>query len=241
MTIQEGDIVRLNYTGRVEGEIFDTTVAADAEEAGIKSEKNYAPIVVRVGSNHVIPGLDEALVGKEIGQQYEVEVPAEKGFGPHDMKLVESVNTNQFREKPKFGMRIQSGDREGVVINVVGKRAVVDFNHPLAGKELSYTFTIEGMVETVEEKAKGFIKLFSGRDMDLTFADDGTLTLQLPAGINYDRRWVMARGIVVHQIFEFIPEVQDIVFVETFKRPEKPAEVEEPAAAEAEAEAAKEE
>ncbi|WP_298668100.1 peptidylprolyl isomerase [uncultured Methanofollis sp.] len=232
MAIQEGDIVRLNYTGRVEGEIFDTTVAADAEEAGIKSKKDYAPIVVRVGSNHVIPGLDEALVGKEIGQQYEVEVPAEKGFGPHDMKLVESVNTNQFREKPKFGMRIQAGDREGVVVNVVGKRAVVDFNHPLAGKDLAYTFTIEGMVETVEEKAKGFIKLFSGRDMDLTFAE-GTLTLTLPAGINYDRRWVMARGIVVHQIFEFIPEVQDIVFVESFKRPEKTAE--EPAAAEPEA------
>jgi FKBP-type peptidyl-prolyl cis-trans isomerase SlyD len=234
MAIQEGDIVRLNYTARVEGEIFDTTVAADAEEAGIKSQKDYAPIVVRVGSNHVIPGLDEALVGKEIGQQYEVEVPAEKGFGPHDMKLVESVNTNQFREKPKFGMRIQSGDREGVVVNVVGKRAVVDFNHPLAGKNLAYTFTIEGMVETVEEKAKGFIKLFAGRDMDLTFAE-GTLTLTLPAGINYDRRWVMARGIVVHQIFEFIPEVQDIVFVETFKRPAVPAEVEEPAEAEAEA------
>lgn len=232
MAIQEGDIVRLNYTARVEGEIFDTTVAADAEEAGIKSQKDYAPIVVRVGSNHVIPGLDEALVGKEIGQQYEVEVPAEKGFGPHDMKLVESVNTNQFREKPKFGMRIQSGDREGVVVNVVGKRAVVDFNHPLAGKDLAYTFTVEGMVETVEEKAKGFIKLFAGREMDLTFAE-GTLTLNLPAGINYDRRWVMARGIVVHQIFEFIPEVQDIVFVETFKRPAVPAE--EPAEAEPEA------
>ncbi|WP_067051858.1 peptidylprolyl isomerase [Methanofollis ethanolicus] len=232
MAIQEGDIVRLNYTARVEGEIFDTTVAADAEEAGIKSQKDYAPIVVRVGSNHVIPGLDEALVGKEIGQQYEVEVEAEKGFGPHDMKLVESVNANQFREKPKFGMRIQSGDREGVVVNVVGKRAVVDFNHPLAGKALSYTFTVEGMVETVEEKAKGFVKLFAGREMDVTFAE-GTLTLNLPAGINYDRRWVMARGIVVHQIFEFIPEVQDIVFVESFKRPEMPAE--EPAVAEAEA------
>lgn len=224
MAINEGDIIRLNYTGRVEGEIFDTTIGADAEEAGIKNpQKDYEAIVVRVGSNHVIPGLDEALVGKEIGQQYEVEVPAEKGFGPHDMKLVESVNTNQFREKPKFGMRIQSGDREGVVVNVLGKKAVVDFNHPLAGKTLTYTFTIEGMVEAVEEKAQGFIKLFSGRKMDLSFAE-GTLTLNLPAGINYDKRWVLARGIVVHQIFEYIPEVKDIVFVETFKRPEMPAE-----------------
>jgi FKBP-type peptidyl-prolyl cis-trans isomerase SlyD len=224
MAINEGDIIRLNYTGRVEGEIFDTTIEADAEAAGIKNpQKDYEAIVVRVGSNHVIPGLDEALVGKEIGQQYEVEVSQEKGFGPHDMKLVESVNTNQFREKPKFGMRIQSGDREGVVVNVIGKKAVVDFNHPFAGKTLDYTFTIEGMVETVEEKAQGFIKLFSGRKMDLSFAE-GTLTLNLPAGINYDKRWVMARGIVVHQIFEYIPEVKDIVFVETFKRPEMPAE-----------------
>jgi len=226
MAINEGDIIRLNYTGRVEGQIFDTTIEADAGEAGIKSQqKDYEAIVVRVGSNHVIPGLDEALVGKEIGEQYEVEVPAEKGFGPHDMKLVESVNTNQFREKPKPGMRIQSGEREGVVFNVIGKKAVVDFNHPFAGKTLTYTFTIEGMVETVEEKAQGFIKLFSGRKMDVSFAED-TLTLNLPAGINYDKRWVMARGIVVHQIFEYIPEVKNIVFIETFKRPEMPAEAE---------------
>ncbi|MDK2974697.1 MAG: FKBP-type peptidyl-prolyl cis-trans isomerase SlyD [Methanofollis sp.] len=225
MVINEGDIIRLNYTGQVEGQIFDTTIEADAEETGIKSQqKDYGAIVVRVGSNHVIPGLDEALVGKEIGEQYEVEVPAEKGFGPHDMKLVESVNTNQFREKPKVGMRIQSGERDGVVINVIGKKAVVDFNHPFAGKTLNYTFTVEGMVEGIEEKAQGFIKLFSGHIMDVSFAEEGTLTLNLPAGITYDRRWVMARGIVVHQIFEYIPEVQEIVFIETFKRPEMPAE-----------------
>ncbi|TAJ43824.1 FKBP-type peptidyl-prolyl cis-trans isomerase [Methanofollis fontis] len=231
MAIQEGDIIRLNYTARVDGDIFDTTIEADAEEAGIKSQqKTYEPIVVRVGSGHVIPGLDEALIGKEIGENYSVDVPPEKGFGPHNKDLVESVNATQFREKPKVGMRVQTGEREGVVVNVVGKRAVVDFNHPFAGQDLAYTFTVEGIVEDVIEKAQGFVKLFSGRDMEMVFID-GNLTINLPAGINYDRRWTMARGIVVHQVFEFIPEVQDIVFVETFHRPVIPEEeaAEEPA------------
>ncbi|QYZ77988.1 peptidylprolyl isomerase [Methanofollis formosanus] len=236
MAIQEGDVIRLNYIGRIEGEVFDTTIEAEAEEAGIKSQqKDYAPIVVRVGSNHVIPGLDEALVGKEVGEENEVEVPAEKGFGPHDPKLVESVSTNNFREKPKAGMRVQTGEREGVVVNVVGKRAVIDFNHPLAGQTLSYTYTIEGIVEDVVEKAQGFIKLFSGRDMDLAF-DEGVLTVTLPAGINYDKRWTMARGVVVYQIFEYIEEVKEVVFVESFKRPELPKEEPVEAAAEEPAE-----
>lgn len=241
MAIQEGDVIRLNYIGRIEGEVFDTTIEAEAEKAGIKNpKKDYAPIVIRVGSGHVIPGLDEALVGKEIGEENEVEVPAEKGFGPHDPKLIESVSTNNFREKPKPGMRVQTGEREGVVVNVVGKRAVIDFNHPLAGQTLSYTYTIEGVVEDVVEKAQGFIKLFSGRDMDVAFKD-GVLTVNLPAGINYDKRWTMSRGVVVYQTFEYIEEVKEVVFVETFKRPELPKEETAEAAAEEPVEAAAEE
>jgi FKBP-type peptidyl-prolyl cis-trans isomerase SlyD len=239
MAIKEGDFVQISYTGRVDGDIFDTTEEEKAKEEGIYDEsKSYDPITIRVGSMHVIPGLDEALVGKEIGEDYEMEIPAEKAYGPHDESLVRSAPVKDFREKPTLGTRVSSEGREGVVVNIVGKRAVVDFNHPLAGKDLQYSFRIEGVVEGSEEKAKALIKLFSGRDMDLTL-EDGILTILLPPGINYDRRWMPGRGMIVHQIFEFIDDVNEIVMKETFKRPEKFEEIVE-AVEEPEAEAAEE-
>ncbi|KQC03093.1 MAG: peptidylprolyl isomerase [Methanoculleus sp. SDB] len=220
MAIQKGDFVKLTYTGTVNGDVFDTTDAEKAQEEGIfDQEKNYGPIVVRVGSMHVIPGLDEALEGKEIGVDVEVEVAPEKGYGPHETDLVRSTTTKEFKEKPHVGMRVSSEGREGVVVNVVGKRVLIDFNHPFAGKTLNYTFRIEGTIDDAGEKARGLIWLFSGRDMETDLAD-GVLTIMLPPGITYDRRWLMGRGMIVQQIFEYIDGINEIVLKETFTRPQ---------------------
>jgi FKBP-type peptidyl-prolyl cis-trans isomerase SlyD len=225
MAIKEGDFIRLTYTGTVDGDVFDTTDGEKAKEEGIFSaEKTYEPIVIRIGSMHVIPGLDEALVGKEIGEEGEVEIPPEKAYGPIDQSLIRSAPVKGFSEKPTVGTRVQSDGREGVVVNVIGKRALVDFNHPFAGKTLNYTFKIDGVVEDPKEKAQALIKLFSGRDMEVELAD-GVLTITLPPGIDYDRRWLMGRGMVVHQIFQYLDEVNEVVQVAVFKRP---AKIEEP-------------
>jgi FKBP-type peptidyl-prolyl cis-trans isomerase SlyD len=234
MTVQEGDFVKISYTGLVDEEIFDTTVEEKAREAGIYNpEKPYEAIVVRVGSMHVIAGLDEALVGREIGDEGEIEISPEKAYGPRDEDLVRSAPVKEFQEKPTVGTRVSSEGREGVVVNVIGKRAVIDFNHPLAGKSLQYTFKIEEAVEETTDKVKALIKLFSGRDMDVELAD-GVLTVLLPPGISYDRRWMMGRGMTVHQIFEYIDEVNEVILKEVFTRPAKPEEAVEEAPAEPE-------
>jgi FKBP-type peptidyl-prolyl cis-trans isomerase SlyD len=224
MAIQEGDFIKLTYTGTIDGDIFDTTDEDKAKDEGIfDDQKSYDPITIRVGSMHVIPGLDEAVVGKEVGDEDDVEIAPEKGYGPRDDSLIKSTSVKEFKEKPTIGMRVQSEGREGVVVNVIGKRAVIDFNHPFAGKVLDYHFRIEGIVEDAEEKANALIKLFSGRDMDVNL-DDGILTIDLPPGINYDRKWIMGRGMIVHQIFEFLDEVKEVIQKETFKRPQKTEE-----------------
>jgi FKBP-type peptidyl-prolyl cis-trans isomerase SlyD len=224
LAIQKGDFVKLIYTGTVNGAVFDTTDAEKAQEEGIfDQEKTYGPIVVRVGSMHVIPGLDEALEGKEIGVDEEIEIAPEKGYGPHETDLVRSTTTKDFKEKPTVGMRVSSEGREGLVVNVVGKRVVIDFNHPFAGKTLNYTFRIEETIEDAGEKAKGLIWLFSGRDMETDLAD-GVLTIMLPPGITYDRRWLMGRGMIVQQIFEYIDGINEIVLKETFTRPQAATE-----------------
>ena len=222
MAIQEGDFVKLSYTGGVNGRIFDTTDEEEAKTAGIHNPQAlYGPIVIRAGSHHVILGLDEALTGKDEGFEGDLEIPPDKGFGLHDPKRVESFPKNKFKEKPVKGMSVKVEELgEGVVIDVIGGRVIVDFNHPLSGKSLNYHVRIDSKVDDLVEKVKGLIHLYAGRDMEISFSN-GNLTITLPPGINYDRRWVMWRSRVIHESFEFIPDIQEIILVETFKRPEK--------------------
>jgi len=73
MAIQNGDFIRLRYTGKVDGAVFDTTDEEVAREAGIHNpEALYGPVTIRVGSQHVIPGLDEALEGRDVGDEGEI-------------------------------------------------------------------------------------------------------------------------------------------------------------------------
>ncbi len=221
MPIEKGDFIKLNYTGEIEGNIFDTTDEETAKNAGIFNETAaYGPVIIHVGSGHVVEGLDEALVGKEPGEEFEIDVPPEKAFGAHNETLVESVPVTKFKENPEIGTRIQLEGREGMVVNKIGRRVLVDFNHPLAGKTAHYTVTILEKVDSIEEQVQGLIKLYSQRDMDVTYVD-GVLSITLPAGIQYDRRWLLWRGRVISDIFATIPSVQEITLLENFKRPEK--------------------
>ncbi|MCQ8893870.1 MAG: peptidylprolyl isomerase [Methanolinea sp.] len=227
MAIKMGDFIRLSYTGRVEGSVFDTTDEQVAKEAGIYNpEAVYGPVTIRVGSHHVILGLEEALVGKEVGEEGEVEVPPAKAFGAHEPGRVEAFNKNTFREKPKKGMILKIPEKgEGKVVDLIGNRVLIDFNHPLAGKTLSYRFSVEECVTDPVEQVKGLIRLYAGRDMDVSL-ETGVLTIHLPPGIMYDRRWLLWRSRIIHEAFENIPGIGKIILQETFTKPEREEEPE---------------
>ncbi len=168
--VQKGDVIRLNYTGKVKetGEIFDTTYEEMAKEAGIYSENAvYGPVPIAVGAGHVLKGLDEQLEGLEVGEKYEIIVPPEKGFGMRDPKLIKTFTLGQFRRQgiyPFPGMPVEieteSGRKlKGKVMTVSGGRVRVDFNHPYAGKHLVYEVEVVEKIEDPIEKVKALIEL----------------------------------------------------------------------------------
>jgi FKBP-type peptidyl-prolyl cis-trans isomerase SlyD len=219
-SIHEGDFIRLTYTGSYDDTIFDTTDEEKAKEADIfNPSAKYGPVVIRVGNKHVILGLDDDLPGKEPGYSGEIDIPPEKAFGAHDPDRVESFPKSTFKEKPVRGQHVKIEEKgEGVIIDAIGGRVLVDFNHPLSGKTLHYTYTIDEEVEDAEEQLKGLIQLYAGRDLEMTI-ENGIVTITLPPGITYDRRWVLWRSRIIHEAFEAIPAIEEIVLVETFKRP----------------------
>ncbi|MDD1701842.1 MAG: peptidylprolyl isomerase [Methanoregula sp.] len=222
MAIKEGDFVKLSYTGSADGLVFDTTEEEAAKTANIHSKSAiYGPVTICVGQKHVIAGLDEELVGKEVGREADIAVPPEKAFGERDPKKVQSYQKSKFKDKPTRGMRINVEEMgEGTVVDVIGSRVIVDFNSPLAGQTLNYHYKIEEIVKAPLEELKGLVRLYAGRDMEISL-EDSKATVTLPAGINYDRRWLLWHGRIIHEGFELIDGIYEISLVETFKRPEK--------------------
>ena len=138
MAIDNGDFVRVNFTGKIKetDDVFDTTYDEVAQEAGIYEEnKTYKPIPIVVGGNHLLPAIEEEIIGLEAGDKKTIEVDSEKGFCQRDPSLNQLVPMKEFKKQgmtPYPGMKIQSEGATGKILTVNGGRVKVDFNHEIA-------------------------------------------------------------------------------------------------------------
>lgn len=167
----------IDYTGREDGEVFDTTREEVAEEEGLEREDvDYQPVPVLIGRGYVIEGLEDALKQMDVGDEKEVEVPPGKGYGERDPDDVETYPEREFRKQDvqvRRGEEVLIGNRRGRVMSVNSGRVRVDFNHPLAGKELDYWIRVNEKVEDDEEKAEHIYSYRVGPG-DVEF-EDGTV------------------------------------------------------------------
>ena len=163
MAIKKKDFIELSFIGRVKSNnlIFDLTEEEAAKKAGVYNSKTkYGPKKICVGQRHIIPGLDKQLEGKEIGKSYSIEVNHNEAFGNKDQKLIKTMNSNMFlKEKinPFPGLQINADGYLGTVKSVSSGRVVVDFNHPLAGKDLVYNINILREIQEDSEKLRSLL------------------------------------------------------------------------------------
>jgi len=235
--IKNGDFVLLNYTCKVKesGEVVDTTIASTAKEAKLPEDKNYEPLFIVVGEGWVPKGLDESLVGMEPGQKFTIEVPPEKAYGPRDPAKIRLTPLKRLLEKglePVPGGHIDIDGKHALVRSVGAGRVQLDYNHPLAGKTLVYEGNIEKLIEDKDERARAIIhrripavptEKFNAR---LT---EKKLELEVPEEVYFVEGLPLAKRGISLDVMKFLPEVEEVRFLETFRR-EKPAE--EPKAAE---------
>jgi len=163
MALKKGDFIEINYIAKTDdNKIFDLTDEKVAKERGIYNKKaKYGPIIICLGYRDIIPGLDEELIGKDIGK-YDFKIPPEKGFGKKDTKLIRLVPTSLFTKeniKPFPGLVLNMDNMIARIISVTGGRTMVDFNHPLSGKELEYEVEINRRITDTKEKLDSLLSL----------------------------------------------------------------------------------
>lgn len=133
--IKNGSRVKIEYTLFVGGEIFD-------------SSKGGEPLEYVHGSGQIIPGLERTLEGLQPGDEQKVHVGPDDAYGPIQLQAIIQVPREQIKEGTvEAGMILSARNAEGqtmqgVVTEVNENSVTVDFNHPLAGKELYFEITI---------------------------------------------------------------------------------------------------
>ena len=158
--LKENDFVEMDYVARIKDDkIFDLTIEDIAKKNNIYDKNyKYKPAIICIGKRDIVKGLDDQLVGKDLGK-YTIEVNAEEGFGKKDPKLIKLVPTKEFTKqnvKPMPGMQLNLDGYIGKIISVTGGRTLVDFNSPLAGKDLIYDVNIKRVVTDKKEQLKIF-------------------------------------------------------------------------------------
>lgn len=218
MAIKQNDFIEIEYVGKIKetGTIFDTNEAAAAKKGGFFNEKaTYAPIVICIGEGDVVKGLDEALVGKEAGKELNVEVPAEKGFGKKLPNLIKMMSLAHFQKEnvqPIPGLQINFGNAVGTIRSASGGRVMVDFNHPLAGRNLAYEVKIKKILTDDKEKLKGFLEFYlDTKDVSVEIHEGKakvTTKVELPEGIRNAIKEKLAKRLPSIKETEFLKEGQ---------------------------------
>ena len=134
-TIQEGSEVKIHYTLTVDGQTVDSSRQAE-------------PLSFTFGSGQIIPGLEEQLKGLSRGDQRQITVPPEKGYGPVRPEAVQKVPKKNFQNagQIKVGATVSAEQNgrllQARVAEVTPSHITLDLNHPMAGKTLNFDIEV---------------------------------------------------------------------------------------------------
>lgn len=152
MQIAADKVVQIHYTlTNDEGEVLD-------------SSQGQEPLAYLHGFGNIIPGLENALTGRIVGDKFQVTIPPEEAYGLRDDDLVQAAPRSAFQGVPEVlpGMQFHAESPEGIqlvtVIDVDGDNVILDGNHPMAGLTLNFDVEVTEIRDaTAEELDHGHV------------------------------------------------------------------------------------
>lgn len=157
MAIEENQIVSIEY------EVSDGEKVVDSNVGGM-------PLVFMFGKGQIIPGLENAIANMSIGEKAEVLVKAEDAYGEYEAEAKQEVPKDQFAGIDlEVGMALYGQGEDGGTVQVIVKEigdenVIIDFNHPLAGKDLSFIVSINNIREASAEETISGIPVENQQD-----------------------------------------------------------------------------
>ena len=215
--MHKGDFLRIEYVGRIAGtdEIFDLTDQELAKKEGIHDLKQkYGPVLVIMGSGMTVPGVEKQLEKMKPGEEREFDVSQEEGFGRREPRLIKILSLQKFYSQkinPVPGTFVNIDGRHARVQSVSGGRVRVDFNNPLAGKDLHYKVRVVGHVKGTTEMAQAMVRHYGLKAV--TVFKEGELVIKTEHKLPEQFKQLLNR-----EISKWIKDVKKISYVNPGKK-----------------------
>lgn len=208
MTLQKNDFIEIEFTGRIkDGDIFDSNIKEDIEKAKLKLEPK--PFVFALGQSMFLKGVDDFLIGKDIGR-YDIELQPKDAFGERDSKLVQIIPMKIFHQQkinPFSGAVFNFDGKLARIISVSGGRVMTDFNNPIAGKVVNYKINIKRKLTDQNEKIKAFINFLFKQDFNFEIRQEAEPLASSPKrGQTKDKKLIID---VPKQFAQFVEMFKD--------------------------------
>lgn len=160
----KGQFVEIDFTAKVKqtGEVFDTTLKDVAKKANLQEER-VKSFIICIGEGMVLQGFDTALESKEVGKEYTIDLPAKQAFGERNSSMVKIIPLKLFQSKgimPYPGLTLNMDGLIARISAVSGGRVITDFNNPLAGKDIIYTFKVKRVVGEDRERLVCLVEVY---------------------------------------------------------------------------------
>ena len=133
--VTQGSTVEVHYTGKFPNdEVFDTSEGRD-------------PLQFQVGTGQIIPGFENAILGKNVGDKVTINIPASEAYGDVRNELFVQVPLDKLPGEVEVGQTLQADSGNGETVMVVVEQVnedhvIINGNHPLAGKDLVFDIEI---------------------------------------------------------------------------------------------------
>ena len=145
--VEKGKMVIFDYTLTVNNEQMETSIGKK-------------PLEFVVGDKNVIPGLENGLMGMHVGEEKLITVESKDAYGAIDPKALKEFPKSSMPKgaEPKVGMVLQAQAPDGesfpaTIAEIKGDKVVLDFNHPLAGKQLKFQVKVLNIIQPLPVKA----------------------------------------------------------------------------------------
>lgn len=137
LTIGPGTQVTLHFALELEdGSVVDSNFEGE-------------PVTFMIGDGNLLPGFEEVLLGLQAGDEKSFVIPPEKGFGGYNPENIQEFPRDQFPADVELAEGLvlsfadaQSNEVPGVIQEFDESKVTVDFNHPLAGRDIEFSVRI---------------------------------------------------------------------------------------------------
>ncbi|MGD0729035.1 MAG: peptidylprolyl isomerase [Candidatus Micrarchaeaceae archaeon] len=226
MAFKDGDFLEVEYTAWTASDngMISTTDEKKAKEANLYDKKvTYGPVLVVLGSNSVIKGLDAALRTMSLNEQKKLTFKPEEAFGERIADLVRVMPLSEFKKRdmdPYPGMQVNMDNMTVIVKSVNSGRVVVDANHPYAGQEIIYEIKVTKQLTAEKEKVKALGKTYNVEPSEVE-QKEKAIHVKYNNTVKKNADYFVGKANMIASVFTYFKEIEKVNIEEEYLRPKE--------------------